>query len=162
MEYRTTHQKVIARLERKKLDKERKKTKGKFIVSQSCIKLSETRYTQMTSPPSSSPSLSSPSPLSQTKLKDMATGRSKDKEGKKVKGAPVAKNSYGIPGIPAGEEVDAAEMELVAILANQVVREEKKKIKAGIKKMKKGKQTKMKISEYIDVLKILFQFSKCQ
>ena len=33
MEYRTTHGKVLARLERKKFEKERKKTKGKFIVS---------------------------------------------------------------------------------------------------------------------------------
>ena len=33
MEYRTTHGKVLARLERKKHEKERKKTKGKFIVS---------------------------------------------------------------------------------------------------------------------------------
>ena len=33
MEYRTTHDKIMARLERKKHEKERKKTKGKFIVS---------------------------------------------------------------------------------------------------------------------------------
>ena len=33
MEYRTTHGKVMARLERKKYERERKKTKGKFIVS---------------------------------------------------------------------------------------------------------------------------------
>ena len=33
MEYRTTHDKVLARLERKKHERERKKTKGKFIVS---------------------------------------------------------------------------------------------------------------------------------
>ena len=33
MEYRTTHGKVLARLERKKHEKARKKTKGKFIVS---------------------------------------------------------------------------------------------------------------------------------
>ena len=33
MEYRTTHGKVMARLERKKHERERKKTKGKFIVS---------------------------------------------------------------------------------------------------------------------------------
>jgi hypothetical protein len=33
MEYRTTHGKVQARLERKKHEKERRKTKGKFIVS---------------------------------------------------------------------------------------------------------------------------------
>ena len=34
MEYRTTHGKVLARLERKKHERERKKTKGKLIVSQ--------------------------------------------------------------------------------------------------------------------------------
>ncbi len=34
MEYRTTHDKIMARLERKKHEKERKKTKGKFIVSE--------------------------------------------------------------------------------------------------------------------------------
>ena len=33
MEYRTTHGKVLARMERKKHERERKKTKGKFIVS---------------------------------------------------------------------------------------------------------------------------------
>ena len=33
MEYRTTHLKVLSKLERKKHEKERKKTKGKFIVS---------------------------------------------------------------------------------------------------------------------------------
>lgn len=33
MEYRTTHGKVLAKLEKKKHEKERKKTKGKFIVS---------------------------------------------------------------------------------------------------------------------------------
>ena len=39
MEYRTTHGKVLARLERKKHEKERKKTKGKFIVSCSTLDL---------------------------------------------------------------------------------------------------------------------------
>lgn len=34
MEYRTTHGKVLARMERKKNERERKKTKGRFIVSQ--------------------------------------------------------------------------------------------------------------------------------
>ena len=33
MEYRTTHGKVLAKLEKKKHEKERRKTKGKFIVS---------------------------------------------------------------------------------------------------------------------------------
>lgn len=32
MEYRTTHGKVLAKLEKKKHERERKKTKGKFIV----------------------------------------------------------------------------------------------------------------------------------
>ena len=40
MEYRTTHGKVLAKLEKKKHEKERKKTKGKFIVSTVCILLS--------------------------------------------------------------------------------------------------------------------------
>ena len=37
MEYRTTHGKVLAKLEKKKHEKERRKTKGKFIVSKYCI-----------------------------------------------------------------------------------------------------------------------------
>ena len=37
MEYRTTHGKVLAKLEKKKHEKERKKTKGKFIVSSLCF-----------------------------------------------------------------------------------------------------------------------------
>ena len=32
MEYRTTHGKVLTRIERKKYEKERKKTKGKLII----------------------------------------------------------------------------------------------------------------------------------
>ena len=38
MEYRTTHGKVLAKLEKKKHERERKKTKGKFIVSRATLK----------------------------------------------------------------------------------------------------------------------------
>ena len=44
MEYRTTHGKVLAKLEKKKHERERKKTKGKFIVSRATLK-SKGRFT---------------------------------------------------------------------------------------------------------------------
>ena len=88
--------------------------------------------------------------LPQTKIKDMASGKSKDKEGKRERDTLRKKEPWEIPGVPPGEEVDAAEAELVAILANQVVREEKKKIKAGLKKGKKGKTKKM-ISKLLNI-----------
>ena len=89
------------------------------------------------------PSLSSlppPSPpLSQGKIMDMASSKDKEAKGKKGKKDPM---QY----VMAGEETDTAEAELVALLANQVVKEEKKRGKPNLKYRKKGKQPK-KISE---------------
>ncbi len=86
--------------------------------------------------------------LSQTKLKGMASGKGKDKDkDKEGKKNGRKRDPWEIPGVPPGEEVDATEAELVAILANQVVKEEKKKIRAGLKKGKKGR-AKKKISKF--------------
>lgn len=47
------------------------------------------------------------------------------------------------------EDTDTPEAELLAILANQVVKEEKRKLKPGLKHKKKGKHAKKKISKLL-------------
>eukprot|EP00731_Ephydatia_muelleri_P026515 Em0018g615a len=94
MEYRTTHGKVLTRIERKKYEKERKKTKGKLII-------------------------------------ESVFGKSKDKEKKKEKD-----DSKG--SAVSSDDVDTPD--LVAILANQAVKEEKKR--AGLKNKKKKEKIK--------------------
>ena len=94
MEYRTTHGKVLTRIERKKYEKERKKTKGKLII-------------------------------------ESVFGKSKDKEKKKEKD-----DSKG--SAVSSDDVDTPD--LVAILANQAVKEEKKR--AGLKNKKKNEKMK--------------------
>jgi hypothetical protein len=93
LEYRTTHGKVVARMERKKQERDRNKTKGKFI----------------------------------TKLKDVAGKGGKDKKTKKPQGS---------------EDIDSAESDLVAQLANAVVKDEKRKVKDNVKARRKGKGKK--------------------
>ena len=51
-------------------------------------------------------------------------------------------------GAGGSEDVDTSEAELVALLANQVVKEEKRRLKPGLKHRKKGKNAKKKISEW--------------
>ena len=68
LEYRTTFGKVVARNERKKQERDRNKTKGKFIVSPSLL----------THQPSHPPLSLSP----QTKLKDVAGKGEKEKKRK--------------------------------------------------------------------------------
>ena len=83
----------------------------------------------------------------QTKIKDMATGKSKDKEGKRERG--WGRKTSGGQFIPS-DDIDTPEASLVAILADQVVKEEKRKLKPGLKQKKKGRQKK-KISKLWDL-----------
>ena len=46
------------------------------------------------------------------------------------------------------EETDTAESDLVAQLANAVVKDEKRRVKDGVKARKKGGKAKKKISEF--------------
>lgn len=76
----------------------------------------------------------------------------KDKESsKKESKGRSKKNSISSRGASGGgsEEVDSAEADLVAILANQVVKEESKKLRPGFKTRKKGSKAviKKKISK---------------
>ena len=48
-------------------------------------------------------------------------------------------SSLSVPG--GGEEVDTSEADLVALLATQAIKEEKKKLKPGLKQRKKGGKT---------------------
>lgn len=85
------------------------------------------------------------------------TGHSKhkdslEKESKKDSKGRSKKHSMSSAGATGGAEemVDSAEADLVAILANQVVREENKKLRPGFRAKKKGSKTviKKKISEF--------------
>ncbi len=69
------------------------------------------------------------------------TGRDKDKKEEKKEDKLRA-----IRG--GGEDVDSDAADLVALLANQVVKDEKKKLRSGIRHKKKGKNDKKKISKY--------------
>lgn len=77
------------------------------------------------------------------------TGHSKqkdksEKESKKdSKGKSKKHSSFSSSGAVGGEEVDSSEADLVAILANQVVREENKK-RPGFKSRKKGSKAVIK------------------
>ena len=85
------------------------------------------------------------------------TGHSKqkdksEKESKKDSKSRSKKHSappYSASG--GGEDVDSAEADLVAILANQVVKEESKKLRPGFRIKKKGSKAvaKKKISKYL-------------
>ena len=92
----------------------------------------------------------------QTKIRDMAAGKSKDKdkEGKRERG--WSTKTSGGQFIPPMDDTDTPEASLVAILADQVVREEKRKLKPGLRQKKKGKQKK-KISKWWDLK--LYAFS---
>jgi hypothetical protein len=83
----------------------------------------------------------------------MATGKSKDKESKgssKKESKGFRKTSSGATASPGGsEDVDTSEAaSLVALLATQAMKEEKKRLKPGLKQRKKGgKAVNKKISE---------------
>ena len=83
----------------------------------------------------------------------MASGKSKDKESKgssKKESKGFRKTSSGATASPGGsEDVDASEAaSLVALLATQALKEEKKRLKPGLKQKKKGgKAVNKKISE---------------
>ena len=90
----------------------------------------------------------------QTKLRDMATGgKSKDKgskESSKKESKGLKKTSSGASpyGSGAGDEVDTSEADLVALLATQAMKEEKKRLKPGLRQKKKGgKAVNKKISK---------------
>ena len=77
-------------------------------------------------------------------------GKSKDKESKKEsKGSKKSSSSASSLSVPGGgEEVDTSEADLVALLATQAMKEEKKRLKPGLKQRKKGGKTvNKKISE---------------
>jgi hypothetical protein len=94
LEYRTTFGKVVAKNERKKQERDRNKTKGKFI----------------------------------NKVKDVA-GKGDKKSSSRKQGT---------------EETDTAE-DLVAQLANAVVKDDKRRVKDGVKARRKGGKAKKKI-----------------
>jgi hypothetical protein len=95
LEYRTTFGKVVAKNERKKQERDRNKTKGKFI----------------------------------NKVKDVA-GKGDKKSSSRKQGT---------------EETDTAESDLVAQLANAVVKDDKRRVKDGVKARRKGGKAKKKI-----------------
>ncbi len=78
-------------------------------------------------------------------------GRVKDKDKKKGKEEKI-RAARGA----ATEEVDSDAADLVALLANQVVKEEKKKLRPGIRHKKKGNDKK-KISKCIHVYAFVFE-----
>ena len=83
----------------------------------------------------------------------MATGKSKDKESKgssKKESKGFRKTSSGATASGGSEDVDSSEAaNLVALLATQALKEEKKRLKPGLKQKKKGgKAVNKKISEY--------------
>lgn len=99
--------------------------------------------------------------LLQGKILDLTGhGKQKDKaekDSKKDSKGRTKKSSGANSGASASggsEDVDSAEADLVAILANQVVKEERKKLKPGLKSRKKGAKTvvKKKISKIFFVL----------
>ena len=77
------------------------------------------------------------------------TGKGKDKEkkeGKKESKGWGRKVSTGGASGGGGDDVDTAEADLVAALANHLVKEERRK-RPGIRHKKKGKNDKKRISE---------------
>lgn len=72
-------------------------------------------------------------------------GKAKEKEKETKRGSRGANIRGG-----GSDETDTSDQaDLLAVLADQVVKEEKKKLKPGIKSRKKGKGTKKKISECV-------------
>ena len=124
LEYRTTFGKVVAKNERKKQERDRNKTKGKFIVSS---------FGQEPSQPNAI--FLSPSEP-QNKVKDVA-GKGDKKSSSRKQGA---------------EETDTAESDLVAQLANAVVKDDKRRVKDGVKARRKGGKAKKKISKLTNTL----------
>ena len=79
-------------------------------------------------------------------------GKSKDKDkkdgGKKESKGFRKTSSSGACALGGSEEVDTSEADLVALLATQAMKEEKKRLKPGLKHKKKGgKAVNKKISE---------------
>jgi hypothetical protein len=93
--------------------------------------------------------------ISQGKLLDL-TGHNKqknkaEKETKKDSKGRSRKNSSMSLVASGGDDVDSTEADLVAILANQVVKEEGKRLRAGLRAKKKGSKNaivKKKISKF--------------
>lgn len=82
----------------------------------------------------------------------MATGgKSKDKESKESSKKEKKGFKKGSSGASGGtEDVDTSEADLVALLATQAMKEEKKRLKPGLRQKKKGgKAINKKISELI-------------
>ena len=79
----------------------------------------------------------------------MATGgKHKDKESKKESKSSkkFSSGAASLAVLGGGEDVDTSEADLVALLATQAMKEEKKRLKPGLKHRKKGGKDK-KISE---------------
>ncbi len=127
MEYRTTYDKVQAKLERIKHEKERDKKRGKLIVSldtpfSRIYTLFIIIYTQ-------------------DRIRNITVfGKDKDKKESTRK---------EIKDRVLGDVVDSGAADLVELLANQLVKDEKKKLRPGIRHKKKGKNDKKKTSELL-------------
>jgi len=82
----------------------------------------------------------------------MAAGIGKDKDKKESKKDKIAR--------VRGEDVDSGAADLVEMLANQVVKDEKKKLRPGIRHKKRGKNAQKKISELkINIFQLSLTFS---
>ncbi len=99
----------------------------------------------------------SPCCLFQGKILDL-TGHGKnkeksEKESKKDSKGKSKKNftSFSASATGGSEDVDSSEADLVAILANQVVKDENKKLRPGFRAKKKSNKTviKKKISKFV-------------
>ena len=77
------------------------------------------------------------------------TGKTKDKEKECKKGKKKSKRSAATGG---AEEVDTSEADLLALLANQVVKEEKKKLNSKLRNKRGGKRAEKKISKQLLVI----------
>ena len=76
-------------------------------------------------------------------------GKSKDKEKECKKGKKKGKRSEATGG---AEDVDTSEADLLALLANQVVKEEKKKLNSKLRNKRGGKRAEKKISKQLLVI----------
>ena len=80
------------------------------------------------------------------KSKDKGSKESNKKESKGLKKTSSGASPYG--GLGAADDVDTSEADLVALLATQAMKEEKKRLKPGLRQKKKGgKAVNKKISE---------------
>lgn len=80
------------------------------------------------------------------------TGKTKDKEKESKKGKKKGKRSAATGGT---EDVDTSEADLLALLANQVVKEEKKKLNSKLRNKKGGKRAEKRISKQLLVINCL-------